>query len=268
MHVTPFIFHIARTSLHDGAGIRTVVYFKGCNMHCRWCHNPKGLECKKELFFHQNKCIGCGICETICPHILRVGEIDRDACIACGNCAKNCPANALEVIGNQMSVEELYSVIAKDRAYYDRSGGGVTLSGGECLLYPEFVAALLKKCKENDIHTLIESAFHVPWEHIASVLPYTDMFYADVKHMDSDIHKKYTGVSNERILENITRLAGMTKQIVLRTPAIPGVNDDPENLSRTEQFAHSLGLEHEVLKYNNLAKSKYTALDKEYTEFS
>lgn len=266
MYVKPLIFSITRTSLHDGDGIRTVVYFKGCNMRCRWCHNPEGLSSKKQIIFTVSKCIGCNICTSICPNINK-GIIDRNECIACGKCADACPANALSVAGREMSEDDIMKEILKDREYYEKSGGGVTFSGGECLLFPDFMQAVLKKCKQEKIHTLVESAFNVPWKNIEKVIPYTDMFYIDIKHMDSDVHKECTQCPNNLILENIEKLSRYTKNFLIRIPVIPGVNDDTENLSATEEFAKKLGVCTERLKYNNLAQSKYESLSMPYEDF-
>ena len=267
MYVKPLIFSITRTSLHDGNGIRTVVYFKGCNMRCRWCHNPEGLCKEKQIIFSASKCIGCNICTSICPNV-NTGIVDRSECIACGRCTEACPVNALSVAGKDMSEDDIMQVVLKDREYYEKSGGGVTFSGGECLLYPDFLASLLKRCKKEKIHTLVESAFNVPWENIEKVIPYTDMFYVDIKHMDSKVHKQYTGCPNNLILENLEKLSLCTKNFLIRTPVIPRVNDDSENILKTEEFANRLGVGTERLKYNNLAGSKYESLSMPYEDFS
>ena len=191
MYVKPLIFNISRASLHDGPGVRSVVYFKGCNMRCAWCHNPEGLERNKQIPFHRSKCIGCGICASLCKHIKVSGEINRSDCIRCGKCAENCPVGAISLVGEEMSIDEVFEVIVKDKEYYVQSGGGVTISGGECLLYPEFSAELLKRCKAENIHTLIESAFCIPWENIEMVLPFTDLFFVDIKCMNNEIGRAH-----------------------------------------------------------------------------
>jgi len=268
MYVKPLIFSITRASLHDGDGIRTVVYIKGCNMRCRWCHNPEGLKKENEIIFNKTKCVSCNMCSTVCPNV-NMGIIDRALCVACGKCAQVCPVNALSLAGQDMTEDQIMEIILKDKLYYDKSKtGGVTFSGGECLLYPDFMEKILKRCKDESIHTLVESAFNVPWDNIQRIIPYTDMFYVDIKHMDSDIHKKYTGCTNTLILENLKKLSEITNNFLIRTPVIPGVNDDSENLRKTEEFAKKLGVRHEQLKYNNLAQSKYEALSLPYADFS
>lgn len=270
MYVRPLIFSITRTSLHDGPGVRTVVYFKGCNMRCKWCHNPEGLEFERSILYNKNKCVHCRKCAEICENISIAGAviIDRDKCRKCGKCTDICPAGALTAAGEEIMPDELIRLILKDKAYYDRSGGGVTLSGGECLLFPEFAAEILKACKEHGINTLIESALNVPWKNIEAVINYTDCFFVDIKHMDSELHKKFTGSDNCRILDNIKKLAGRHGDITVRVPVIPSVNDSKENLENIETFVKKCGIKKfEKLSYNNLAASKYEAIGKEYINF-
>lgn len=275
MSVNGFITNISRGSLHDGPGVRTVIYFKGCPMECKWCHNPETISAKKEVLYTPTKCIRCGRCLEICPehHVVQNDGMVflRDGCVACGKCAEGCPALALTMCGEEKTVNELFSEIIKDKHYYCSSGGGVTFSGGECLLYPEFVGELAKKCKENDIHTAIESALFVPWENIEMVLPYIDLFFVDLKIADSAKHKNYTGQSNERIITNITRLSKMHSNIVLRIPVIPNVNDSDEDIEGFSTIIKTLGegiQEVELLRYNNLAKAKYDFVDRTYNSFA
>ncbi len=271
MHVTPLIFSVTRMSLHDGPGSRTVVFFKGCNMRCQWCHNPEGLEAQRSILYNPNKCLHCGACAAVCGNIALHAqvEIDREKCIRCGKCASECVTGALSVVGEEMTAQELVKLILKDRHYYKRTGGGVTFSGGECLLYPEYLSQVLAACREQGVHTLVESALNVPWEHVEQVLPLTDQFFVDVKHMDSEMHRRYTGAGNERILENIRRLASLHPDVAIRIPVIPHVNDDAENLRRTEAFARECGIGRvEKLTYNNLAGPKYAGLGQEYHDFS
>lgn len=204
MPVTTKIFNIVRGSLHDGRGIRTVVYFKGCNMHCKWCHNPESIPFDSQILYASNKCIGCGICVQLCEehHLLDCNKhiYIKDGCIVCGNCVSNCPVNALELCGVYKSPQELLREILKDKHYYDTSSGGVTFSGGECLLHSSFLYEICRLCMENGISITIESALNVPWKNIELILPFVDSFYVDIKHMNESAHIYYTGCSNVQIL--------------------------------------------------------------------
>ncbi len=273
MSVTGSVFSIVRGSLHDGPGVRTVIYFKGCHMRCAWCHNPEGQRMQPDVMLYEQRCIGCGACMALCnQHKLIDGAhiYDPVGCTQCGQCAEICPAEAIELCGRRYDADELTDVIGKDRNFYRFTGGGVSFSGGECLLQSEFLAEALKKCREKGVHTLIESALDVPWENVQRVLPHTDMFYVDVKHMDSDTHKRHTGVSNERIHENLRRLCAAHADVTARIPLIPGVNDDEENILLTCRFAKSIGggmRGVQLLRYNPLAEDKYRRLHREYADF-
>ena len=269
------ISNISRGSLHDGPGVRTVVYFMGCSLRCQWCHNPETQSPRARTVFYSNKCICCGKCIEICHehHVVENGKMTfrADGCSACGSCAELCPAGALTVIGERKSVDEVFEEIKKDIHYYNFSGGGVTFSGGECLLYPDYVAALAKKCREEGIHIAVESAFCVPWEHIESVLPFIDMFYVDFKIADPQKHKEYTGQDNYVILENLQRLSQTGKPTVIRIPVIPHVNDSDEDMTRFAEVIAGFGRaiqSVELLKYNYLAQSKYDLIGEKYTEFA
>lgn len=272
MHVDTLIANIVRGSLHDGRGIRTVVYFKGCNMKCKWCHNPECISFQSEILYADSKCIRCGVCvETCTNHVIYDDKhvFNREGCTACGECASNCPVNALELCGVNMSTDTVLKEILKDKHYYDTSSGGVTFSGGECLLHPEYVLELCKLCKENAVSITIETALNVSWEAIELVYPYVDTFYVDIKHMDDEKHCFHTGCSNERVLNNLKRLAKVHGDIIVRTPLIPRVNDSYENLVETAKFAHNLGIKRvEFLRYNILGKSKYDLLQKDYVSYS
>ena len=275
MSVTAMISHISRGSLHDGPGVRTVVYLMGCPLRCRWCHNPEALLAHPRTVFKSNLCIGCGRCVDTCPehHAVVNGKMvfRSEGCSACGRCVEACPAGALDVIGEKKSVDEVFEEIKKDLHYYTASGGGVTFSGGECLLYPEFVAALAKKCSNKGIHTAVESSFCVPWAHVEAVLQWIDLFYVDCKLADPQKHELYTGRDNRMILENLRKLAQTGKPTVLRIPIIPQVNDTREDMIRFGEIlsAYGQGIRSvELLKYNYLARSKYELIGEAYTSFA
>ena len=268
-------FSISRCSLHDGNGIRTVVYCKGCPMHCLWCHNPESHNTRPEILFYPDRCIGCGRCLSCCPQSAHTAANDnthimnRSLCTACGICADNCPSGALMLCGKNMDVESVMDAIMRDKPYFERSNGGVTFSGGECLLYPEFLKEVILKCKANKINTAIETALHISWENIAPLITLTDTFYCDVKHSESETHRKLTGVGNELILENLFRLSSIHQNIIVRIPLIPQLNDDDENLKKTAVLISKCsGVQGiELLKYNHLSSGKNAALGKEFQAF-
>ncbi len=262
------VFNISRGSLSDGDGIRTVVYLKGCPLSCKWCHNPESWKASPQVLFYPTKCIGCGRCLDVCEfgcHKNQNGEhvFDRTSCTGCGKCADACPSGALAICGEQKTAEEIYSEIKKDIHYFEKSSGGVTFSGGEALIYPDFLVEVLQLCKNDGIHTAIETSFFAPFENIEKIVNLIDLFIVDIKLYDSEKHKKFTGVKNELILENLTKLSGLHDNVWIRIPLIPDVNDDDQNLADTAKFIKSLGScvkKVELLKYNNLAPSKYRAL--------
>ncbi len=275
MSLSALVTNIARASLHDGPGVRTVVYLQGCGLRCAWCHNPETHADGPEILFAPVKCIHCGRCVALCPehHLIRDGELifQRDGCKNCGRCAEACPAGALEVCGIRRTVEEVMAEIEKDLPYFAESGGGVTLSGGECLLHGDFCAEVLRRCREKGIGTAVETALFVPYSAIEAVLPYCDLFFADLKIPDPEKHRRYTGADNRRILENLYALAAAAPgRVTVRIPLIPTVNDSPEDVAG---FARCLspiadrieGVE--VLRYNTLAASKYALCGKAYTDF-
>ena len=260
---TGLIFDIERFSTADGPGIRTVVFFKGCNLHCYWCHNPESIRSQAELELDPTECIGCGGCLEICPsgaHIMTNSghDVERSLCTGCFSCARDCPSGALKVIGKHRSLESCMKEIREDRAFYSRSGGGVTLSGGEVLMQAEFAAALLKQCKEEGIHTAMESNLCFPGDRVKKLTPWLDLCMADIKHMDSVRHKEATGQGNERVLENLRLLDKLGIPTIVRTPIIPGFNDSEENVRATAEFLK--GLEnlqyYELLSYNPMGNDK------------
>ncbi len=248
----PLIFDINRASTVDGPGVRTTVFFKGCDLDCFWCHNPESKIARAQLAIFSDKCVGCGSCASVCG-------ADREECISCGRCVQLCPVSARKLYGTKYSPEELLKIIAADKLYYDATGGGVTFSGGECMLYPEFVALLAKLCQESDISVAIDTAGYVPYESFEKVLPYVDIFLYDIKCIDGELHRKGTGKDNELILENLERLIKEGKRIIIRTPQIPDFNDG-EELERIKAFCIEKGLEHEILSYHEFGEDKKKAL--------
>ena len=276
MSVTACISNLSRGSLHDGPGVRTVVYFKGCALRCRWCHNPEALSAEAELLYAPVKCIHCGRCVALCPEHHRIEGDDlvlvREGCKGCGRCVENCPSGALSMSGKRMTLDEVWREAVRDRRYYRTSGGGVTLSGGECLLQPEFAAALLERCRSENIHTAVETALFVPWSHVEAVLPFCDLFLCDLKLPAPEKHRAYTGQDNRLILENLARLAQCAPgRIRLRIPLIPGVNDSEADMPAfAEQIRKfEMGLQGiELLKYNSMAESKYRLVGLAYERFA
>lgn len=258
---------IQRFSLNDGPGIRTTVFFKGCNMHCTWCHNPETLSFERDLMFYPSKCIGCGKCFSACPegaHRMENGVhgIDRERCQKCGRCAEVCYAEALVMSGREMSVEEILREVRRDKAYYDASGGGVTLSGGEVLCHKELAAELARACRGEGISVAIETNLSFPYEEIAPLLSEVDVVMADLKLFDDGAHRRYTGVSNKHVLENLGRITEIP--LIVRTPLIDGVTATRENLCAIAEFlAGKKNLVcYQLLNFNPLGASKYQGLDK------
>lgn len=257
------IFDIERNSYVDGPGIRTTVFFKGCNLRCAWCHNPESQSPKIQMMFYKNKCTDCKKCKEKCPNNLELCEL-------CGKCTLYCPHDAREICGKEYTVDEVMREILKDKTYYDNSGGGVTFSGGESMLQIDFLEELLKACKQNGIHTAIDTAGHVPYESFERVLPYTDLFLFDVKCYDSDKHKKYTGASNELIFSNLRKLLKTNKTVWVRIPIIPTVNDTEEEMLAIKSFLYSCKAPKkiEILQYHSMGEHKYAALGKAAQAFS
>lgn len=250
------LFDIERNSFVDGPGIRTTVFFKGCNLKCAWCHNPESQSPKPQMLFYRDKCKGCGKCKAVCP--------TPGGCTLCGKCTFYCPADARKVCGREYTVDEVLAEIIKDKTYYKNSGGGVTFSGGECMLQIDFLLKILKKCKEAGIHTAVDTAGHVPYESFVKILPYTDLFLYDVKLLDSQKHRQYVGVGNERILENLKKLFAAGAKVWIRIPVIAGVNDGLDEMQGVRLFLDGCGKPEkvELLAYHAMGEHKYAALDK------
>ena len=251
-------FDIQRNSFVDGPGIRTTVFFKGCNLKCAWCHNPESQSAKPQMMFYKDKCTGCGKCKSVCPYHL-------EQCELCGKCTLYCPVDARKVCGKEHTVDEVLKEVLKDKAFYETSGGGVTFSGGECMLQIDFLAEILKKCKENGIHTAVDTAGHIPFESFEKILPYTDLFLYDIKIFDSQKHKQYVGVGNELILENLKKLFERKAKLWIRIPIIPDVNDSIEEIQKIKDFLKTNGTPEkiELLPYHAMGENKYRAIGKE-----
>jgi len=264
------IFDIQRFSIHDGPGIRTLVFFKGCNLRCKWCSNPESQNFGPELLFHPEKCTDCLACINVCPvNAISIKEdglmvFQRELCQNCGSCALVCEPKAREMKGRKADVQEVIKEVMKDKAFY-ADGGGVTLGGGEPLARSGFAKSILAECKKNGIHTAVETAGHVKWSSFEKVLPFTDLFLYDLKHMDPKVHKEYVGVDNALILSNLTRLAESRKDIIVRTPVIPGFNDREELVLEIVRFVSKLNIrEFHLLPYHQYGEEKYRFLGREY----
>lgn len=270
-NITGMVSDSQRFSLHDGPGIRTTIYLKGCNMTCIWCHNPESIDPKPDIAFYKSKCIGCGQCYQSCPTaaiMLKEGMhyYDKMKCTECYQCINDCPSGALSLIGREMTVEQVLDIILADKPYYKSSDGGMTVSGGEPLMQTDFVLELLKKCREHGIDTAIETNMSFPFKAIEQLLPYLNRIYCDIKSMDDVMHKKTTSVSNGKVLDNISKLAVFNIPIVIRTPLIPGLTDSDENIRRSAKWIkeNSNAEYYELLNYNSFAKMKYENIFKEY----
>jgi pyruvate formate lyase activating enzyme len=282
MNIADVVFNIQRFSLHDGPGIRTTVFLKGCSMRCFWCHNPEGQYPEPELRYDAERCIACGQCVISCPnhaHEMRDGlhVFLRERCQLNGACVETCFSRALQMEGRSMTVGQVIDDILADKAFYLSSGGGVTLSGGEPALSKDFALEILQQCKKHRLHTAVETCGEVPWSSLEALLPYTDLIMMDIKHLDASRHQFATGQSNERILSNARSLAASRIPVIFRTPIVPSVNDSEADIRMIAGFvrelvavrslAHQNGageIRYELLAFHKLAAGKYQSLGLDY----
>lgn len=268
------IFNIQRYSTHDGPGIRTVVFLKGCSLSCRWCQNPESRDRKRDLLFDARLCMeGCDLCQQATPEVIeralnglvihreKLNDALFDALTHC------CPTQALTVCGEAQPLEEIMATVLRDKPFYDRSGGGITLSGGEPFMNPELAQALFKASADNGIHTAVETCLHVPWHNIEPSLPYVDLFLADLKHVDGAVFKQWTDGSAKRVLENLKRLAAAGKQLTIRVPLIQGFNADEASVTAITNFAADELNVRDIhfLPYHTLGMNKYNLLGEPYS---
>jgi pyruvate formate lyase activating enzyme len=262
------IFDIKRYAIHDGPGIRTTIFFKGCPLSCPWCHNPEGLSGSPQLIHRKQRCIVCGACVDACPNSAltisdRGPSLERRNCRNCGQCVDVCPADAREIAGTSRSVEELIEFISKDIVFYDESGGGVTFSGGEPMLQYEFLFEILKACGRLGIHRALDTTGYCDTDHLLRIAEETDLFLFDIKMMDPERHRQHTGVSNQKIIRNIEQLAKKGLNITVRIPLLPGINDDHSNIDQVGHLIASLpGIDRvDILPYHRHGMEKYKNLE-------
>lgn len=268
-HKRPLVVDIKRGSLEDGPGIRSVVFFKGCPLRCIFCHNPETQDTGIEIAFSAKDCIGCGACSEVCPegaiHLGALSHIDRQRCTRCMKCVKVCPGSGLKAIGSYYEPETLAGILLRDMPFYRHSGGGVTLSGGECAIYPDYLESLLKHLKANGIHIALETAGYFEYSQFKQkILPYLDLIYYDIKIADYDAHERFTGRSNHIIFNNLSQLIKEgTVEVVPRVPLVPGVTASSENLSAIVDILCDAGAENvTLLPYNPMGMAMYSKLGK------
>lgn len=273
-NVTGLVFDVKRFALHDGPGIRSTAFLKGCPLSCVWCQNPEGIAGEPLLWYHEKQCIQCGRCIEACPKgaLSRGGTedpfviINRQACNSTGDCVAACPSGALRWDSRSYEAEELVDVLARDAAFYDSSGGGITLSGGEPLHRPDFALEVLTRCRDRGFHTAVETTLYAARKVVDRFIPLVDLFLADLKLIDSESHREYTGVDNALIMDNIAYLAEKERPMTIRVPLIPGITDTEENLRGIARFVAGLPGEvpTELLNFNPLAEAKYRSLNRDY----
>ena len=266
------IFNIQKFSVHDGPGIRTTVFFKGCPLRCLWCHNPESQNIQKEMLYDRDKCVLCGTCVKVCPKkAIKIENgvltTDMSKCDFCGECVTYCIPEARQIVGKEYTVDEVVREVVKDKVFYDESGGGVTVSGGEPLVQIDFVEELMKKLKDEGIRTAVDTCGAVSFDILERAAKYADLFLYDLKLMDDDKHQKFIGVSNKNIIENLVKLAKIHDNINLRLPIIEGVNADVSHIEKILELIEGLNIKKvNLLPYHDIAKHKYKKLDRTYEE--
>jgi pyruvate formate lyase activating enzyme len=271
-NLSGMIFNIQRHSTEDGPGIRTTIFFKGCYMRCTWCHNPEGINSFPELVWYEVRCIGFKACMEACPtkalELTKEGVvIKRNYCNVCGECVKACPASALEVLGRVMTVDEVVGEASRDKVFYEKSGGGVTLSGGEPSMQPAFSIAIMRALRQQGVHLALDSCGGTSWKILHPLIKLADLILLDLKLMDESDHRRYTGIPLKRVLLNAREIAQTKKTIWVRTPVIPGYTDTEENVRHIARFIKSelptVG-RYELLAFNNVCAPKYQRLDRHW----
>ncbi|MCD8125821.1 MAG: glycyl-radical enzyme activating protein [Lachnospiraceae bacterium] len=269
----PLVFNIQKYSVHDGEGIRTTVFFKGCPLRCKWCHNPESQSYRREILVYGSRCTGCGACIRSCPQgaVSYVGQevwTDRNLCTACGDCLDVCVHNAREAAGREYEMRDLVRELEKDKMFYEQSGGGITISGGEALAQDmDYIEELMRRLHFKGYSVDVDTCGHVPYENIQRVLPYTDTFLYDIKLMDPEAHREYVGVDNQLILENLKRLSEDGGKINIRLPLIDGVNADDAHIDAVIDFLRENRINVyrvNLLKYHNTGSGKYAKLNRPY----
>ena len=268
---TGIVFNIQKYSIHDGPGIRTTIFLKGCPFNCWWCHNPESQSPSLELIFWEDRCINCQTCLAVCPSGAiqfkdGIALTDKEKCKLCGECVKKCPTQAREIIGKKMTSGEVMKEIEKDSVFYQESGGGITFSGGEPLMQQEFLEELLQCCREKKIHIALDTSGYSSWQFLDKIRRLIDLFLYDIKIMNDEKHKKYTGISNQIILDNLEKLSLLKENVFIRIPVIPNINDDDQNIKNIGKFLEPLNIRQvEILSYHNIGSEKYKRLGKVYS---